>query len=326
MGTYEPNIKTLIPGTTGYYATEDGDIFSTNNSIRGESMKQLKSRVNNCGYLQIMLGNNGGLKFKNKLCSIHRLIATTFISNPENKPQVNHKNGNKSDNRVENLEWSTASENIQHAIATGLLLAAKGEDQGSSKITNKEAITLIDRILNGATNEELALEFDLHSRYISLIRHKKRWAWLWESHFKGKVAKKSFKDLKKDVIDRDLITKEVLTTTEPCSSIAKRHKIDKSVLTRLRAKSVVPNVWEPYITKYENLRIVEKEIEYENIVNQLLGTSKSTAQIAKDFEIGTSALIKVRAGKPPKKWKLFVEMFKQNKDGKRATTIESTLV
>ncbi|MGH2622040.1 MAG: NUMOD4 domain-containing protein [Sphingobacterium sp.] len=70
--------------------------------------------------------------------TIHRLVATTFIPNPENKPCVNHKNGIKDDNRVDNLEWCTYSENNQHAYNTGLktgsALGIKGKDSPCHKL------------------------------------------------------------------------------------------------------------------------------------------------------------------------------------------------
>lgn len=78
--------------------------------------KILKPQMKEKGYLVVGLVKDG----KQKRIFIHRLVAIAFIPNPNNKPEVNHLNGNKGDNRVDNLEWVTSEENNKHAIKTGL--------------------------------------------------------------------------------------------------------------------------------------------------------------------------------------------------------------
>ena len=99
-----------IPGYPHYSVTEDGRVWS--------ELKQifLKEVSNGNGYKKVNLCD----KITKKPYLIHRIVALTYLDNIDNKPCVNHKNGIKSDNRVENLEWCTYSENNKHAFRTGL--------------------------------------------------------------------------------------------------------------------------------------------------------------------------------------------------------------
>lgn len=102
-----------------YYITRDGKVYISNYRNTGKP-KEMKPRII-AGYLALGLEGNTVEGIRNqKIHKIHRLIAEAFVPNPENKPCINHINGNKLDNRVENLEWVTIEENTRHAYANKL--------------------------------------------------------------------------------------------------------------------------------------------------------------------------------------------------------------
>lgn len=128
--------------------------------------------------------------------SIHRLVAKVFIPNPENKPQVNHIDGNKDNNNVENLEWVTNQENNDHKfMVLGRFTVPRGSKNPTSKLTEEDVAIISKRIKNKDRLVDIAKDFNVGKTTISEIKAGRSWSHL--GYFPYKKCKKAKYDRSK---------------------------------------------------------------------------------------------------------------------------------
>lgn len=172
-----------IPNYPGYHITRDGKVFcrKVKGSTKGAmgSWYEMKYRINQ-GYKHVNLWKNSN----RKVFKVHRLVAIVYLSNPDNKPLVCHKNNIKTDNRVENLYWGTYYDNNRQAIQDGIANRASGKrchfyykvgELGcSSIISNKNRLKILELKKQGLPQHKIADMFGLSQGGVSRILKKMR--------------------------------------------------------------------------------------------------------------------------------------------------------
>lgn len=145
-----------IPDHPDYYASLSGEIV-------GKHRRIMIGRVDRCGYKNVIL-REGSL---NKQHLAHRLIAETFIDKPEGKNFINHKDGNKVNNAVDNLEWVTKSENTLHSFENGLQKTING-----TEVIRGERLQFVKDNIGVLSDEEIANALHCRKDTIRKLRYK----------------------------------------------------------------------------------------------------------------------------------------------------------
>lgn len=226
--------------TLGYWVSEDGFL------IKQRGLGEKIVFISKFGYAYI--------NYKEKNYLVHRVVYETFYGKIPDGLQINHINGVKSDNRLRNLEVVTASENIRHAVRTGLKPGDPGETNGMAKLDNDNYYQMIVDIMSGLTNDQIAEKYGLHSRYVSLVRGKKRLNTIWDKyeseHGCHPVPRSS--GIGSDVFARKLKLLGELSRFNN-KELSRRHGVDPSTISRIRSKQSWRDVWEVFDGKEQRL-------------------------------------------------------------------------
>lgn len=152
-----------FPLNPNYLVCENGKVYN-------KRRKTSTYGKDHQGYRRLSINVQG----KSKSLLVHRMVAMTYLPNPNNLPEVNHIDGNKSNNHVNNLEWVTRHDNQKHAFKLGLN-SNKGVKNGKARVTPEIAVSLYYKLLDGYSPKQLSRETGYSVDLLSKIKAKKTW-------------------------------------------------------------------------------------------------------------------------------------------------------
>ena len=212
-----------VPGYDGIYMVSDmGNVLSLPRDVDKKRFvasydgKLLSLGDHNHGYKSVVLYKGD----KGKTWLVHRLVAEAFIPNPGNKPDVNHKNGDKTDNRVDNLEWVTPKENSIHAVDV-----LKSFRRGALSDEAVQSIRADTR-----TQREIAEEYGIAQSDVYSIQTGRSY-----KNSPGKIRRPDSRSLRQRKLTSEDVS-EILSSKDTGVSLAKRFGVATSTISKIRSR------------------------------------------------------------------------------------------
>ncbi len=163
-------LRLIVEGK--YSVTMDGKVFSENYQGWTGERVELSQKTGAKGYRSVTLRVDG----KKTYFYVHRLVALSFLGKPDDNFQINHKNGKKQDNRVENLEWVTPAENMSHARNAGLIEIPKGEQHYKATLTEQQVKEILELLQDGKiTKRGIERKYGVGRGVVTAIASGKSW-------------------------------------------------------------------------------------------------------------------------------------------------------
>lgn len=262
----------------GYWVNKKGEIL-------GKQLNIYKQAKNRKGYPIVSMyhkGSDGEYKLKTK--AVHRIVAETFIynDNPEIKNQVNHIDGDKENNTIENLEWCTNKENRKHAIDNGLVADRKGEKQNISILKNEQ---VIDIYTSDKSRLYIAKKYNVSKHTISNIRGDYTWTHITKDLIKG--------NYKNDKFLSEENVKEIFISTLSNKEISEKYNTDKTIVSNIKNGKSYRN-----ITKNMNsgkVEIKKKSKLTEEEVKDIYMSDKTCKELAVKYNMSESGIYFIKS-------------------------------
>lgn len=257
-----------VAGYIDYYEISIKGVKSLVRPYRRKE-RMLKLSISSHGYVCVGLCKNGKLKTK----TLHRLLMTAFVPNPLKLKYINHKDGNKANFDLDNLEWSTKRDDSLHAYRTGLNTPKKGSLNGMCKIPESKIIEISK---STQSDDALAMTYGVTARTVQYIKSGRTW-----SHITGIIYEKTEK-----LPDNTVI--EISNSTLSTKALMTKYNLKKEVILNIKKGAAYGSITKIKYHRKKIIKFSNEEIIY------IMASTESNTKLGTKYGVNKETIRRIK--------------------------------